>query len=180
MKYDRIYFTGGGYETCFNLTKSVGIPGDNLFDDVMLVQAILRLIALSDPDVAGFGGPQSRIPEITGVMDIDTYAAIVQFQITHKSELLTKVSDGRIDPARYKGRPLPRGPGPVMTITLLHYMAKVTDRDPWSRPTPVVSQKDEVPYRSSLEAMNAQLKAIFSHAVLALVVDEVKSRRSGR
>ena len=179
MKYDRINFTGGSYETCFNLTKSVGFQSDNLFDDVMLIQAMIRLIAISDREVAGLGDsdPWSgkvgfNIPEVTSVMDAVTYTAIVQFQLAHSSELLARAFDGRIDPAHYRGRKLPRGPFPVMTITLLHYLAK---NAVWGLGATIAGAPAErVLYQGKLEAMNSRLKTLINDAALADAVEMMR------
>src|ERR1044072_8518217 len=150
MKYDKIYFTDGSSEHCFNLTGSVGTKGNNQFEDVMLIQAMLKLIALFSRDAAGLKDPEYQIPEVTGVIDADTYTAIGQFQLVHKAELMMKVFDGRIDPANYRGRKLRRSHYPVMTIMLLHIYAKDAALMLGSTFTHIVT------YQGMLQGFNAQ------------------------
>lgn len=161
MKYDRIYFTDGSHEICFNLSSSVGHGGENQYEDVMLVQAMLRLIAEYSRDAAGLDSPDYKPPEVTGVIDADTHTAIGQFQIAHKNELMMKRFDGRIDPAHYKGRRLRRSRHPVMTIMLMHYYA--TDAA-----LLLGNSGGLVSYEKALAKMNSELLTMFDMALLAL------------
>lgn len=160
MILDTIHFTDGTSENCFNLSGSVGMKGENQFEDVMLIQAMLRLIAMFSREAAGLQDPEYQIPEVTGEMDADTHTAIGQFQIAHKSELMMKVFDGRIDPANYYHRKLRRSHFPVMTITLLHMLATDAALMLGS------SFNHDVTYQGMLEGLNAQLRTIFLNALI--------------
>jgi hypothetical protein len=162
MKYDRIYYTDGSHDVCFNISGSVGYGGDNLFEDVMLVQSMLKLVALYSRGAAGLSDPDYNLPEVTGAIDADTYTAIGQFQIAHKSELMMKAFDGRIDPAHYKGRRLRRSHYPVMTIMLLHFYATDAAVMLGTSDTTLVS------YQKALEQLNSKLATMFDMALLNL------------
>jgi hypothetical protein len=157
MKIDTIYF-GNSSEGCFNLTGAVGHMGANLFDDVMLIQAMLALIGKWQPQAIGLGD-EYAVPKATGVMDNETFSAIGAFQLTCKSQLIGPF-DGRVDPAHYKGRRLRKGPHRVMSITLLHYYS--TDA------AVMLSESEDslVSYQRALEKMNPQLQTIFDIALI--------------
>ncbi|MGI8810995.1 MAG: hypothetical protein ACR2IH_00510 [Pyrinomonadaceae bacterium] len=122
MKFDTIYLADGSNEPCYNVTNAVGAGGSNLFDDVVLVQAMLRLIAGYSLSAAGLTEAGYRAPEVSGTMDNDTYTAIGQFPIANNGNLIVGTFDGRVDPAHYKGRKI-HGNHPLMTITRLHQIA---------------------------------------------------------
>jgi len=165
MKPDDIYFTGGTSEPCWNLTQSVGFKSANLYEDVMLIQAMIQLIALWDPVKAGVGRDY-KVPPVNGIMDVVTQRAIEGFQIANASRLLAV--DGRIDVARYKGRKLRRGDHRVMTITLLHYLA--TDANMMVEGD-TIFRTYEPGYQARLGIMFPQLKTMFEMATDRAVLE---------
>lgn len=158
MKYDRIHFTNGSSEDCFNISRSVGYKGANLLEDVMLVQAMLKLIASYSRNAAGLDDPNYNIPEITGSIDADTYSAIGQFQLAHRNQLLT--FDDRIDPAHYKGRRISKSGRRFMTITLLHFYAVDAALMIGK------SQSEFVLYQPALESLDARMVSLFDAALM--------------
>jgi hypothetical protein len=114
----------GKTELGVNVTDVVGMTGANRREDIMLLQALFNYIAKGlYPQVLGLGGDYN-IPEISGDMDADTFLAIGEFQIRNASRLLMYKFDGHIHPASYKNRVIRDIRGRVMSITLLHLMAK--------------------------------------------------------
>jgi hypothetical protein len=88
----------GAEDWALNISGIVGHPrrGDrnaNRRDDVLVIQGFFNYIS---PDVLGLGGDYA-VPQITGIMNNDTFSAIGAFQITNAAQLLMKVFDGRID-----------------------------------------------------------------------------------
>lgn len=136
---DWIYTGNGQGERAVNLTGSVGFNGQNQFYDVMLIQTLFRYIAetpniyniIPGEQLLGLGEDSQsfdyRVPKITGQMDEATLSAIIQFQISNSSSLLTgNRFDGLIEPAEYRGRTIRRlniG-SRLMAITLLHVYAR--------------------------------------------------------
>lgn len=109
-----------------NIDKMVGFAGDNLREDVMLIQALFNYIAEGlAPGAVGLGGDY-KIPAVSGEIDADTYSAISAFQVRNASRLISRngfTMDGKIHPASYKGRVIRDTRKPLIAITLLHLMA---------------------------------------------------------
>lgn len=79
-----------------NVTATVGANGVNLKEDVMVVQALLKLALEPNPDFRGV-----EFPEPTGTFNEATAQLIKKYQRNHNRRHTQKVSiDGRIDPAR--------------------------------------------------------------------------------
>jgi hypothetical protein len=114
----------GKTELGVNVTDVVGMTGKNRREDIMLLQALFNYIATGlHPRVLGLGGSYN-IPDINGEMDADTFLAIGEFQIRNASRLLMHNFDGHIHPASYKNRVIRNIKGHLMSITLLHLLAK--------------------------------------------------------
>lgn len=114
----------GKTELGVNVTDIVGMTGANRREDIMLLQALFNYIAKGlHPRVLGLGGSYD-IPDINGEMDADTFLAIGEFQIRNASRLLMNRFDGHIHPASYKNRVIGNIKGRLMSITLLHLLAK--------------------------------------------------------
>lgn len=112
----------GRMESAVNISGIVGFAGMNQRDDVLFIQGLFNYIANGlYPGAVGLGG-EYKVPEITGVMDTDTYSAIGEFQIRNRNSLIISRFDGRFHPANYKNRRL-RSNAKLMSITLLHLMA---------------------------------------------------------
>ncbi len=106
---------------CFNLDKSVGAGGKNLFGDVMLIQGFLRYIeAFDHGKVDGESVPAA--PDLTGLLDHKTLEAIRVYQQFWSFRLLK--ADGIIHPGSYNNRNIKEVFHPLMTITYLHIHAK--------------------------------------------------------
>jgi len=161
MQYNDIQFTDGSFESALNVTDSVGYKGANKLDDVMLIQGMIALIARVDKKWVGLDEPGYNVPKVTGEIDADTYTAIGQFQIRNKDQLLISMFDGRIDPARYKGRHLRHGMRRLMSITLLHQMT--TDACVLLG-IPTDDPSDDLMYRGGLVRLNAALKNKIDYA----------------
>ena len=73
-------------QSAWTIEKSVGQGGFNRKDDVLKIQRLLNLIAVSD------GGPRPRLAE-DGLIGPKTIGAIRAFQQFHRT-----ASDGRVDP----------------------------------------------------------------------------------
>ncbi|MCB1024882.1 MAG: hypothetical protein KDB79_10855 [Acidobacteria bacterium] len=83
--------------TEINLTNSVGDRGINKFDDVMVVQAMLKYAVEMNPYFAF----TNYFPMPNGKMDSETLLNIRTFQMYVREKLNNRVSvDGRIDPAK--------------------------------------------------------------------------------
>ena len=146
----------GRMESAVNISGIVGHTGTNLRDDVMLIQGLFNYIAKGlTPQAVGLGGDY-KIPEITGVMDGDTYSAIGAFQINNARQLLMQTFDGRIHPASYKNRRL-RSNAKQMSIVLLHIMA-----------TDAAVMNGDYDYQSGMAKMNQELAFLIDRMVLAL------------
>ena len=155
MQYNNIVFVDGSMEPALNIKASVGYKGANQPDDVLLVQGLIGVIAKCDKSWVGLDEPGYAVPTATGQMDADTYTAIGQFQIRNKDRLLMSMFDGRIDPAHYKNRHLPRGLRHMMSIMLLHQMA--TDASVLMG-SPTDDPSDDLPYRGALVQLNPIFK----------------------
>ena len=118
---------GGDVQIGVNISKTVGSRATNLREDVALIQALFNYIADgSGPETLGFFGV-GKIPAVSGIFDHDTIIAIQRFQMWNASRLLIGDNyDGRIHPASYKGRVLKNPRKPLMAITLLHVLARVS------------------------------------------------------
>jgi hypothetical protein len=121
-KKDRVTYIHGGLVSTIetvNVHYRVGRGGENRPDDVMLIQALFRLIA-SDPVITSrqLGIPVAQIPEVTGSCDARTQNCIWAFQWKNCHQLLNV--DGVIHPASYENRRLSGAKGVrLMAITLL-------------------------------------------------------------
>jgi len=110
----------GRIEKHANISDVAGMGGKNERSDVMLIQALIRLISLDDRYGISFLGVDSqRLPAINGVFDSKTSQAIWAFQRSNVGVLLSV--DGRVHPASYKNRIIK--PGLKMTITHLNQTA---------------------------------------------------------
>ena len=110
-----------------NVSGIVGLREENERNDVMLIKALLFLNEQNkDVSDAKYWG-SSRIdlidlPEINGILDIETMQAIWGFQRRNASSLLS--TDGKIHPASYKNRLIKNSFGAkLMSITLLNKQA---------------------------------------------------------
>jgi hypothetical protein len=110
----------------FNVGSSVGMGGENNAGDVLVIQGMFQYIEIARNKT--MFGPLTNVgmphpfgaPELTGVLDFQTMAAITNFQMMNASSVLSV--DSVIHPASYKNRDL--NPfKPLMTITLLHVHA---------------------------------------------------------
>lgn len=108
-----------------NVSYVVGIGGINERNDVMLIQALFKLIGFQDIYAKRyFGLSANDIPEPTGILDVKTIMAIWGFQRIMSSRLLN--DDGKIHPASYKDRILKNAfykGSRLMAITLLNMEA---------------------------------------------------------
>jgi hypothetical protein len=89
-------------EVWLNLSFSVGRPGFNRKDDVMLVQALFNFVAerhSSSVSVLGIG--QVDLPRVTGEIDGATIFAIQWFQL--RWVRFMRMIDRTMRPARYEG-----------------------------------------------------------------------------
>ena len=108
----------------FNVSKPVGDEQFNQRDDVLMVQALLRLIvdAFHGGRMTGMNSAR-EVPDFNGRMDAVTLAAIRTFQKRWAHNLIR--SDGVIHPAQYRFRNITASAqGPLMTITMLHLLAQ--------------------------------------------------------
>lgn len=106
-----------------NVSDLVGIGEKNEINDVMVVQALFKLIGRSDFFAKKyFRLDATDLPEATGNFDKKTIKAIWAFQQTMKLRLLNV--DGKIHPASYKDRNIQNAyNGRLMAITLLNMHA---------------------------------------------------------
>lgn len=106
-----------------NVSDLVGIGEKNEINDVMVVQALFKLIGRSDFLAKKyFRLAPTDLPEATGNFDKKTIKAIWAFQQTMKLRLLNV--DGKIHPASYKDRNIQNAfNGRLMAITLLNMHA---------------------------------------------------------
>lgn len=146
----------GRMESAVNISGVVGFKGTNLRDDVMLIQGLFNYISNGlTPQAVGLVGDY-KIPEITGVMDADTYSAIGAFQISNARQLLMQTFDGRIHPASYKNRRL-RSNAKQMSIVLLHIIA-----------TDAAVMNGDYDYQSGMAKMNQDLAFLIDRMILQL------------
>ena len=144
----------GRIESAVNISGIVGHTGTNYRDDVILIQGLFNYIANGlSPQAVGLGGDY-KIPEITGVMDADTYSAIGAFQISNARQLLMKTFDGRIHPASYTNRRL-RSNAKQMSIVLLHIMA-----------TDAAVMNADFDYQSGMAKFNRELAFLIDRMVI--------------
>jgi hypothetical protein len=144
----------GRMQSAVNVSGIVGFKGANFRDDVMLIQGLLNYIANGlHPGAVGLGGDY-KIPEITGVMDADTYSAIGAFQINNARQLLMQTFDGRIHPASYKNRRL-RSNAKQMSIVLLHITA-----------TDAALMNGDYDYQSGMAKMNQELAFLIDRMMI--------------
>ena len=105
-----------------NLSDIVGVGQRNEKSDVMLVQALFKLVGFSEHFAKEkFGLGLTDLPEPTGDFDTKTIQAIWGFQRRMASRLLNV--DGKIHPGNYKNRVIKNFGGRLMTITLLNILA---------------------------------------------------------
>jgi hypothetical protein len=125
-KKDKITYTDGKNLVLtheqVNVHYRVGRGGENRPDDVMLVQALFKLIAY-EPGLADrqLGVSIAQLPEITGNCDARTQSCIRAFQLKNHNRLLNPY-DGVIHPASYENRRV-LSSGVRMAITLLSEFA---------------------------------------------------------
>jgi hypothetical protein len=128
----------GSKERCVNLSASVGKGGKNMWQDVMLIQALFNYLYQSHR-AAALHLPKNVFPKdtiseifqmfpVTGNIDAITLQTITSFQAINRKHILN--ADGRIEPAHYKGRVIKGNTmtQPLMTITYLHVLAKQVER----------------------------------------------------
>ncbi len=139
-----------------NLSGIVGFAGANRRGDVLLIQGLFNYIAGGlYPGAVGLGG-EYKIPEITGLINADTYSAISEFQIQNASSLLMSHFDGRIHPANYPNRKLHSNAKRMMSITLLHIMA-----------SDAAVMQGHSDYIKGLAALQPELAAVIDQAVIS-------------
>jgi hypothetical protein len=105
-----------------NISDVVGVGEANERNDVMLIQALFKLVGYS-PYYAKlyFGMDKAELPEPTGDLDDKTVKAIWSFQKKTARRLLN--IDGKIHPANYKDRVIKKPWERVMAITFLNMNA---------------------------------------------------------
>jgi hypothetical protein len=106
--------------THVNIADTVGVGEKNDKNDVMLIQAMFKLIGYTEFNAKKFFGLTiNDLPEPTGNFDEKTIRAIWAFQRKMGYRLL-KI-DGKIHPANYKNRVLKNAfQARVMAITFLN------------------------------------------------------------
>lgn len=106
-----------------NITDIVGVGEKNELNDVMLIQALFKLVGYTPVNAKKFFGfDMKELPEPTGNFDIQTRRAIWSFQRRMALRLLNV--DGKIHPANYKDRLLKDVfRKRIMVITLLNLEA---------------------------------------------------------
>lgn len=106
-----------------NISDVVGMGGKNEKNDVMLIQALIKLVGFSEFfSKKRFGLKMKDLPEVTGIFDIRTTQAILGFQRRMANRLLA--FDGKVHRASYQNRVLKKGfTGRIMAITLLNLEA---------------------------------------------------------
>lgn len=107
-----------------NISDAVGVGEKNEINDVMLIQALFKLVGSSDLRAREFFGlKKSQLPDAKGSFDEITTRTIWAFQRKMSGRLLNV--DGKIHPAHYQNRIIKnafRG-GRLMAITLLNMEA---------------------------------------------------------
>jgi len=105
-----------------NISDIVGVGGSNEKSDVMLIQALFKLVGYSEFWARKyFGVGPTELPEPTGIFDAKTIQAIWGFQRRMAHRLLNV--DGKIHPGNYKNRVIKDIGGRLMMITLLNLEA---------------------------------------------------------
>ncbi len=106
-----------------NVSDLVGIGEKNEINDVMVIQALFKLIGRSDHFANKYFKLRATdMPEATGNFDEKTRQAIWSFQLTMCGRLLSV--DGKIHPASYENRHIKNAfNGRLMAITLLNMLA---------------------------------------------------------
>lgn len=105
-----------------NTSATVGVGEKNEMNDVMLIQALFKLVGYDDRAASiYFDLSLNDLPEPTGNFDKKTINAIWGFQRKMKYRLLSL--DGKIHPANYKNRVIKNLTfGKLMTMTLLNWL----------------------------------------------------------
>ncbi len=102
-----------------NISYIVGVGERNERSDVMLIQALFKLVGYNESNARKcFGSAVKDLPEITGNFDAKTNGTIREFQMRMSNHLLNV--DGKIHPANYKNRIIKKFDGRLMAITLLN------------------------------------------------------------
>lgn len=109
-----------------NISFTVGTGEKNEKNDVMLIQALLKLVGFTEYQAKKIiGMSQKELPEITGNFCAKTRHAIWSFQRAMAKKLIN--IDGRVHPADYKNRVIKIEKHPknnkFMMITLLNLYA---------------------------------------------------------
>jgi peptidoglycan hydrolase-like protein with peptidoglycan-binding domain len=107
-----------------NVSHIVGIGGENEKMDVMLIQALFRLVGYDDDEarkMIGLG--VADLPEPTGIFDEKTSQAIWSYQRRRAHKLLNV--DGKIHSGNYHQRVIKDLHGRLMTITRLNIDADI-------------------------------------------------------
>ncbi len=106
-----------------NVCYPVGTGEVNRKDDVMLIQALMRIINYHEGNQYLFGEMSKNMPAPNGIWDDRTLWAIWTFELNLKHSLLK--ADGKIHPANYKNRNLKNVTDKVrlMTITRMNFYA---------------------------------------------------------
>ncbi len=101
----------------FNVSATVGTRGANEKGDVMVIQALLKYIALS----SFISVPaDSQIKDVNGYFNAETASAIRWFQHKFNTHLISQ--DGLVHPASFKNRSIKFG-GKQMMIFFLNVIA---------------------------------------------------------
>lgn len=107
-----------------NISDIVGVGEKNERNDVMLIQALFKLVGHNEREAKRFFGEAAKdLPEPTGDFDEKTIRAIWAFQKKMSYRLLN--IDGKIHPASYRDRVIKKAfrGGRLMAITLLNMEA---------------------------------------------------------
>lgn len=106
-----------------NISDIVGIGARNEINDVMLIQALFKLVGHSQFKARQYFNLDIKdLPEPTGDFNVKTIRAISAFQAKMQHRLLN--ADGKIHPANYKDRVIKNVHKRVMVITLLNMTAQ--------------------------------------------------------
>lgn len=125
MAYKQIITLYEEEEPWFNLSNSVGRPGANRKDDVMLVQALFGFVAKRrGGDTSLLGIARNELPNVTGSLDGSTIWAIQRFQLRWVKFM--QMIDSAMRPATYEGNVQIMGQR-VAPITLLVSHARDVD-----------------------------------------------------
>lgn len=107
-----------------NISNSVGLGEVNDRNDVMLIQAMFRLLGDEKSSASALLGMRMKdLPDITGIFDEKTIKAIWIYQ-RHNSYDLLKI-DGKVHPGSYQGRIIKKTFGARhMMITHLNFFLR--------------------------------------------------------